>query len=290
MAPGPRPNVRKSGPRVKDIPEAIVAGRGLVAEIKRSVAYAAIAYCDSAARNQDNRNSRMVSRYARFEAAVDDAHSDTHAVIYTDTLEREVVVAFRGSDSGLKFFEAFLYFPVDYPGVPGAWVSQKPYEFAARVADEIATHVARLLGENPFYRVKLVGHSLGGAIATLAAPMLTQRLDLDPRRIHIITFGQPRVGNRAFVRHYNRIGFDFSRVVNKNDPSPSHPPFRKGWAHVQREIFINDRDIFILCDTTDLEDPACSHEKGTPLAISRHHEYVAQVKLSPRGCGFWDFL
>ena len=41
-----------------------------------------------------------------------------------------------------------------------------------------------------------IGHSLGGAVAQLAALWLAQRF---PRAdLRVVTFGSPRVGNRAF--------------------------------------------------------------------------------------------
>ncbi len=45
-----------------------------------------------------------------------------------------------------------------------------------------------------------IGHSLGGAVAQLAALWLAQRF---PRAdLRVVTFGSPRVGNRAFKVSY----------------------------------------------------------------------------------------
>ncbi len=48
----------------------------------------------------------------------------------------------------------------------------------------------------------LAGHSLGGALATLAAYDLAAELGLS--HVQCITFGAPRVGNSVFVADYNR--------------------------------------------------------------------------------------
>ena len=45
------------------------------------------------------------------------------------------------------------------------------------------------------------GHSLGGALATLAAYDLAAELSLP--HLQCITFGAPRVGNSIFVADYN---------------------------------------------------------------------------------------
>ena len=50
--------------------------------------------------------------------------------------------------------------------------------------------------------VALAGHSLGGALATLAAYDLATELGLT--HLQCITFGAPRVGNSVFVADFNR--------------------------------------------------------------------------------------
>ena len=54
--------------------------------------------------------------------------------------------------------------------------------------------------------VALAGHSLGGALATLAAYDLATELGLP--HVQCITFGAPRVGNSVFVSDYNRHVFN----------------------------------------------------------------------------------
>ena len=66
------------------------------------------------------------------------------------------------------------------------------------------------------------GHSLGGALATLAAISLDyQGFKVDG----LYTFGQPRVGDWNFVRQVNaRMGDRMFRYVNNNDVVPMVPP------------------------------------------------------------------
>ncbi|WP_445369263.1 lipase family protein [Methylomonas sp. BW4-1] len=72
----------------------------------------------------------------------------------------------------------------------------------------------------------LTGHSLGGALAVLAAARLT--LDID-RRIYksingLYTFGQPRVGDRRFVSELDQaLKPRYFRFVNDNDIVPRVP-------------------------------------------------------------------
>lgn len=74
------------------------------------------------------------------------------------------------------------------------------------------------------------GHSLGGALATLAVARLREK---DIPVYGLYTFGSPRVGDRAFERTFNA---DFKsksfRFVNNNDTVTRIPPREMGYSHV----------------------------------------------------------
>ncbi|RPI77437.1 MAG: lipase family protein, partial [Planctomycetaceae bacterium] len=63
----------------------------------------------------------------------------------------------------------------------------------------------------------VTGHSLGGALATLAA----RRLPAALKPFEVATFGQPRVGNVTFINGYM---LRHNRYVNNHDIVPSVPP------------------------------------------------------------------
>jgi triacylglycerol lipase len=67
-------------------------------------------------------------------------------------------------------------------------------------------------------RVVVAGHSLGGAMATLAALRLAGRMD--PSRIELYTFGAPQVGDVAFASLLDRTVPTCVRFVNPHDPIP----------------------------------------------------------------------
>ncbi|EFJ45180.1 hypothetical protein VOLCADRAFT_94625, partial [Volvox carteri f. nagariensis] len=101
-------------------------------------------------------------------------------------------------------------------------------------------------GDN--WRVLVTGHSLGGALATLAAYELAERRPLPPPRppitltparsvqnITLYTFGAPRVGNKAFAEEFDRLVPDAWRVTNSNDIIPSVPRLM-GYCHVGHAV------------------------------------------------------
>jgi len=87
----------------------------------------------------------------------------------------------------------------------------------------------------PSYQVVTVGHSLGGAVATIAAAHL--RLAGIPT--NIFSFGSPRVGNKAFVDFMDaQVGTNY-RVTHYNDPIPRFPGKLFGYRHTSPEIWLS---------------------------------------------------
>ena len=86
-----------------------------------------------------------------------------------------------------------------------------------------------------YSRIVFTGHSLGGALATIAATVIgtNDAEALGNPEIACITFGSPRVGNRAFGRAFARaVPLDLCcRVTHYEDPVPMVPlsPF---YCHV----------------------------------------------------------
>jgi triacylglycerol lipase len=84
----------------------------------------------------------------------------------------------------------------------------------------------------------MTGHSLGGALATLAAAQLHaagQSID------GLYTFGAPRVGDRAFTTCFNHnLQHCTFRLVHHQDWIPHLPPSALGYAHVGQPIYFDE--------------------------------------------------
>ena len=76
-------------------------------------------------------------------------------------------------------------------------------------------YLAELLKQNTNRKVYLIGHSLGGAAATIAAARL-QTMGVNPAQIEVITFGAPAIGNQAFADRYGKA-ISLDRIVIKGD-------------------------------------------------------------------------
>lgn len=94
----------------------------------------------------------------------------------------------------------------------------------------------------------------------------------------VYTFGQPRVGNLAFVSWFVQKleGTPFYRVVHDKDPIVHAPPTLLGFQHTPTEVFYNAAEsAYRLCDASG-EDPTCSDRYLWPWDLDpQHHlEYL----------------
>ena len=80
----------------------------------------------------------------------------------------------------------------------------------------------------------ITGHSLGAALATLAASSLSSD---ERRRARLVTFGAPRVGDASFCAHLN--GLPVTRYVDCCDLVTLLPPSILGYDHVHGLAYID---------------------------------------------------
>ncbi|HJU84015.1 MAG TPA: lipase family protein [Holophagaceae bacterium] len=84
----------------------------------------------------------------------------------------------------------------------------------------------------------LTGHSLGAALATLAAAEL---LNEAKPFYGLYTFGSPRVVGADFQRVFDQYAKDFTfRFVNGNDPVPRVPSRLAGFSHVGTFLYFDN--------------------------------------------------
>ncbi|KAI0125902.1 Alpha/Beta hydrolase protein [Xylariales sp. AK1849] len=118
--------------------------------------------------------------------------------------------------------------------------------------EEVLPTLKLLHSQYPDYPIQLVGHSLGGAVAALAALEMKAVLGWD--NVIVTTFGEPRVGNIGFVRYIDAV-FDlnsnhtdpekqiYRRLTHVDDPVPLLPLSEWGYRSHAGEIFISKADL-----------------------------------------------
>ncbi|KAH8780081.1 Alpha/Beta hydrolase protein [Diaporthe sp. PMI_573] len=156
------------------------------------------------------------------------------------TLE-EIVVSFRGTVLRWEWLANVLR---SRPSLweasrcPGDCMVHSGWQDAeAEVNDGITKEVKRLLHEHPRYNITVVGHSRGGALATILAAHLRMDLRLN---VTTYTYGSPRVGNEAFARFVFEQGDRNYRITHYNDIVPIVPPSRLDYQHVEPEYWLRE--------------------------------------------------
>ena len=66
-------------------------------------------------------------------------------------------------------------------------------------------------------RIFVTGHSLGGALATLAIPDILANTGLKPEQVTLYTFASPRCGDRKFAIEFRDKGVRHWRIANTED-------------------------------------------------------------------------
>ena len=140
--------------------------------------------------------------------------------------KEEFVLCFRGTEP-----DEFSDIKADLNAFPdrgqsGGWVHNGFQEELNKIWDQILLLLEHESGKE-FY---ITGHSLGGAMATLAASRLKDKVDC------LFTYGSPRVGTKGFVKSFNTLHY---RHVNNNDIVPRLPFALLGYRHHGDLRYIN---------------------------------------------------
>ncbi|KNG49846.1 feruloyl esterase a [Stemphylium lycopersici] len=131
--------------------------------------------------------------------------TDTQVAIFRDDAAREFVVSFPGTSSIQDFGTDFNFFfmPFDnVPGCDGCQVHGGVLKGWKSVKEGLVAALGELRAEKPGYRTVVVGHSLGGGLASVAFT------DLKANGVRVdaaYTMGSLRVGNQAYADFTDRL-------------------------------------------------------------------------------------
>jgi len=162
--------------------------------------------------------------------------TDTQVAVLYDAEEEAVFVVFRGSDSSLDWITNVKFRQKIYPYGEGnrAVRFHRGFMDAYFAVREQLQEVIRPLSCR---HIIVTGHSLGGALATIAALDLQYNITSQSgQEIAVYTYGAPRVGNRALVDSFRSRVPQSYRFVYGRDLITHLPRVWMGYAHVPQEI------------------------------------------------------
>ncbi len=154
---------------------------------------------------------------------INNVEADTQGFVACD--EKRVILAFRGTQT----IEDWLTdIKVRRVAGPFGGVHRGFKQALDAVWDEVISVLSDM--ESSRKVLWICGHSLGAALATLAAAYLS---DTDNEINGVYTFGSPRVGDRDFVDAYDaRLKRQTNRFISDEDIVTRVPPRAVGYEHV----------------------------------------------------------
>ena len=213
--------------------------------------------------------------------------SDVDAQCFSINHHTTLIVSFRGTESIQDWITdaMVLQVPMDLHHVEETKRPLVHHGFLTQfrsIEQDITRIIHDYVVKTEMPRIIFTGHSLGGALATLATVEYGLKYSHIP--ISCVTFGSPRVGNTEFVSYFNHVVDESLRFVNQEDPIPGIPTELRfvhvpGIRYIDRgnkirnEVTENRGCNFILdCCTS-----ACTSTQN-PIDDHRSDEYYKKIR------------
>ncbi len=142
------------------------------------------------------------------------------------------IIIFRGTQRTTEWIGDILLFQRDYKGLANSKIHSGFADIYQKLAQQTRQIASQLNPRVPCY---ISGHSLGSALATLAALDLALNIPKLKDQIRLYTYAGPRIGNPKFAQIHSQMIPNSYRISNLADLVPLSPPtvFRKDtYVHV----------------------------------------------------------
>ena len=173
--------------------------------------------------------------YLEFE---DSKMYDNTGYVAIDKFHKLVVLSFRGSVSKANWRADYSLIRVHTDLCHKCKVHMGFWKAWSQIKKNTLATVKAVMNQHPGYQLAVTGHSLGGAMATLAAAEIRKTSEGYANKTLLVTFGSPRIGNRRtadFLTKQSRHSF---RVTAGDDPIPRMPFHALGYFHMSPEYWI----------------------------------------------------
>ncbi|CAG8075750.1 unnamed protein product [Penicillium olsonii] len=207
--------------------------------------YAAVAACDQNINSTHNKLTCDKNTCGRVEADdtetiyVFNSTSGPAGYIALDHTKKLLVLTFRTSVSVKDLAIDEKSDPTKIEDIcPGCLTHTGFWGYWQDVADDLISQIEQATKANPAYHLAVVGHSMGGALATLAGTVLRNK----GFKLDIWTFGSPKVGNYQLAEYITKAKPNsVYRATHYTDSAPKAPENVPGLEYVQSspEYWIN---------------------------------------------------
>eukprot|EP00911_Craspedida_sp_UC1_P000836 UC1_evm2s641 len=251
-----------------------------LAMVTRAVEFAGISYClNDSLTNWTCALCKQVGPDFQLKSIFFREADYIRGIIGLDHEKKTVVLAFEGTETLSNWITDLEAFQVDldFPGAPsGVRVHGGFWRAYNSVRKHTTTTVSSLVRQNRGYDLLITGHSLGGALAQLAALDYTAA-GLSPIP-NLVTAGSPRVGNSQFATWSNETLTRAAwRLTHAHDIVVHLPLEAMGFHHAPWEIY-QDTKTFTgqsnlrICDRSGEDPNGADNEMGD--SVNDHLHYL----------------
>lgn len=236
----------------------ILADFNLLSNLTRATVFSSIAYCSPTTLQQFSCSACTSNRNivgTRVFTVATSSIQDVQGFVAVNPSQSLVVIAFRGTANNVNWANNIAGVFVEmtppaglFPAASnGILVHSGFLNDYLSLRDQIQQQVTAAVAANPSFKVLFTGHSLGGAMATLATVDFLQHNVGRLPAVSLLTMGEPRVGNSAFATMVDTTlssssSFSATRLVNRGDPVPHIVPFKLGFLHRAEEVWTSGAD------------------------------------------------
>ncbi|KAH8704964.1 putative extracellular lipase [Talaromyces proteolyticus] len=260
----------------------------LLDELDLFAQYSAASYCSA---NLDSTGSALACSAGNcplVEAAdttilydFDESNSfgDATGYIAVDKTNELIILAFRGSSDLSNWIANIDATLTDLSSIcSGCEVHSGWWSAWGTVSSAITTQIESALGTYSGYTFVATGHSLGGALAAIAATVFRA----SGYTVELYDYGQPRIGNLALATYItNQNQGSNYRVTHSDDIVPKLPPKFLGYDHFSPEYWIASGDNVTVTDSDVDEvvgiDSTNGNDGTSGDSTSAHSWYIIDI-------------
>ncbi|KAL2760491.1 hypothetical protein ACRALDRAFT_2050733 [Sodiomyces alcalophilus JCM 7366] len=199
-------------------------------------------------------------------------------LVARDDVARLIVLTIRGSNEILNWITNIDFF---FTGCNSLVSGCQTHSGFTRAWEGLRTPAINAIrttrAQYPGYRVVVTGHSLGAAVATLAAAYLRAHENIP---VDLYSYGAPRVGNAQFANFVSAQPGANWRLTHGDDPVTRLPPIIFGYRHTTPEHWLtggpSDHIDYTASDITVCHGIATTACNGGTLGldITAHNHYL----------------